>query len=167
MFSDIKTLPGVLRFRLGAALRMEEKVLGILLENTLEAEDDQVKLLFRRHHEQTRGHVAVVLQAFEALEWEADDSPSPAIAGLEKGGKALVRKSAPAVVDAVLLQSAVEVEHHEIAVYENLMSAARAIGRDDVAELLRSNLEQEQQTLAEVRLTLERVAAGPLVTERV
>jgi ferritin-like metal-binding protein YciE len=54
-------------------------------------------------------------------------------------------------VDAILLQAATEVEHHEIGVYENLIINARAMGRDDVVRLLEQNLEQEQHTLEEVK----------------
>ena len=59
----------------------------------------------------------------------------------------------------MILQSAVETEHHEIGVYENLIINARAMGRDDVVALLQQNLEQEQHTLDEVKKAQEQVAA--------
>jgi ferritin-like metal-binding protein YciE len=65
-------------------------------------------------------------------------------------GKANAKKTDKSLIDSVLLQGAVEVEHHEIAVYENLIVNARAMGREDVASLLAQNLEQEQHTLREV-----------------
>jgi ferritin-like metal-binding protein YciE len=54
---------------------------------------------------------------------------------------------------------AAETEHHEIAVYEGLIINARAMGRDDVVDLLQQNLEQEQHTLEEVKSSLEEVVA--------
>ena len=59
----------------------------------------------------------------------------------------------------MILQGAVEVEHHEIGVYENLIINARAMGRDDVVALLQKNIEQEQHTLQEVKQLQEQVAA--------
>ncbi len=44
---------------------------------------------------------------------------------------------------------AIETEHHEIAVYEVLVTNAEARGAPEVAALLRENLEQEKHTLEE------------------
>jgi ferritin-like metal-binding protein YciE len=59
----------------------------------------------------------------------------------------------------VLLQGAVETEHHEIAVYENLIINAQAMGRDDVVSVLRQNLGDEQHTLDEAKRLQAQVAA--------
>jgi ferritin-like metal-binding protein YciE len=50
----------------------------------------------------------------------------------------------------VILAGCAETEHHEIAVYENLIVHANAMGHEDVAGLLQENLDQEQHTLGEV-----------------
>ena len=85
--------------------------------------------------------------------------------------KANAKKTDDAVVDGVLLQGAVETEHHEIAVYENLIINARAMGRDDVVSVLQRNLESELHTLQEVRSLEEQIAATlprhPAVRSRV
>ena len=88
-------------------------------------------------------------KAFAALGWEVDDSPCPAIEGTEKEGKATVKKTDEAVVDDVLLSGAAETEHYEIAIYEGLITHAHAMGKSDVLELVKQNLEQEQHTLEE------------------
>lgn len=160
MFERLNTPQEAYHYKLGATLKMENKVLEILEQNVKEAQDERVQALFRHHHDETRGHVANVEQAFRLLGWEVDDSPCPAIEGLEKEGKANAKKTDDALVDAALLQSAVEVEHHEIGVYENLIINARAMGRDDVAALLRENIEQEQHTLEEVRQLEMQLAAA-------
>jgi ferritin-like metal-binding protein YciE len=53
----------------------------------------------------------------------------------------------------------VEVEHHEIGVYENLISGARAMAREDVAQILGRNLASEQAALDKARHAHDRVAA--------
>lgn len=50
---------------------------------------------------------------------------------------------------------AAETEHHKIAVYEALTAHSEALGRHDVVARLRENLEQEQQTLEEVRRAMQ------------
>lgn len=160
MFEHLNTPAEAFNYKLGATLKMENKVMEILDHNIEEAHDERVKALFRHHQDETRRHVANVEQAFGLLGWEVDDSPCPAIEGLEKEGKANAKKSDDALVDAVLLQGAVEVEHHEIGVYENLIINARAMGREDVVGLLQQNIEQEQHTLEEVRQLESQLAAA-------
>lgn len=53
-----------------------------------------------------------------------------------------------------------ETEHHEIAVYENLIINARAMGDEEAIQLLQQNLEVEQHTLDEVKRSQQQVAAG-------
>jgi ferritin-like metal-binding protein YciE len=160
MFERFTTAEEAYNYKLGATLTMERNVLDILEKNIEEAKDPSVAKLFRHHHEETQGHVRNVEEAFGLFGWDVDDSPCPTIEALEKEGKTMAKKADDAMVDAMLLQGSVEVEHHEIAVYENLIIGARALGRDDVVQVLQRNMEQEQHTLEEVRSALERLAAS-------
>jgi ferritin-like metal-binding protein YciE len=58
----------------------------------------------------------------------------------------------------VLLGGAAETEHLEIALYEDLIVQARAMGEQQVASLLEQNLQQEQHTLQEVKRASEEIA---------
>jgi ferritin-like metal-binding protein YciE len=147
------------QFKLGAALTMEKKILELLEENIAVAQDDQVEQLLRTHQDETRHHVEILEQVFAAFEWEIDDSPCPTIEALDKEAKAMVKKTDASFVDSIILQGAVEVEHHEIAVYTNLILNAKAMGRDDVADLLQQNLRSEEQALEKVVARQEQVAA--------
>jgi ferritin-like metal-binding protein YciE len=162
MFERLNTPQEAYNYKLGAALKMEQTVLDMLGENVEEAQDEHVKALFRHHQDETRQQIVNLEQAFAAFGWDVDTSPCPAIEGLEKEGKANVKKTDDALVDGIILQGAAEVEHHEIGVYENLIINARAMGRDDVVQLLEQNLQQEQHTLQEVRSAgAEAAAAAP------
>jgi ferritin-like metal-binding protein YciE len=160
MFERLNTPQEAYNYKLGATLKMEQKVLDILDASIENAQDEQVATAFRKHRTETEEHIANVEEAFRLLGWEVDDSPCPAIEGLEKEAKANAKKADDALVDAILLQGAVEVEHHEIGVYENLIITARVMGRDDVIAVLARNIASEQQTLAEVKRLLEQVAAA-------
>ncbi|HKV68232.1 MAG TPA: DUF892 family protein, partial [Gaiellales bacterium] len=119
---------------------------------------DDLKRLFREHAEETRQHIANIERSFELLGEDVDDSPCPAIQGLQKEGQATIKKTDDRVVDAVLLASANETEHHEIAVYETLITNADARGATGVSELLRQNLTQEQAALDRVQAFAGRIA---------
>jgi ferritin-like metal-binding protein YciE len=159
MFERLNTPEEAYNYKLGATLTMEEEILGILEDSIESAQDGKVKQLLSEHLEESRSHVANLKSVFDLLGWEVDDSPCPAIEGLRKEAKATVKKSDDAIVDSVILQGALEVEHHEIGVYENLILNARAMGREDVVAILKRNLDSEEEARAKVTALEAEVAA--------
>jgi ferritin-like metal-binding protein YciE len=151
MFERLNTPQELFSFKLGAALTMEQNVLEMLGKLEEEAQRQPLKEQFRHHADETRQQIQNIEKAFQALGEEPDDSPCPAIQGLDKEGKANIRKADDSVVDAVILSGAAETEHHEIAVYESLITQAEEFGEPDVTRLLQQNLEIEQHTLDEVK----------------
>jgi ferritin-like metal-binding protein YciE len=139
---------------------MEHTVLEMLADNAKAARSSDLTDLFRHHQNETRQHIANLEKVFAVFGWEVDDSSCPGVEGIEKEGRANVKKARGAMVDDVLLAGAAETEHYEIAVYEGLISHAHAMGKGDVVDLLTQNLEQEQHTLAEVQQAAERAAAA-------
>lgn len=158
MFERLHTPEETYNWQLGAALKMEKKIVGMLDELIEESHNESIKELFRTHQQETKGQIENIEQAFSALGWEVDESPCPAIEGIEKEGKTTIKKTDDAIVDGVILEGAMETEHHEMAVYENLIINARAMGRDDVAQLMQRNLDQEQHALQKVKTLAEQVA---------
>jgi ferritin-like metal-binding protein YciE len=136
--------------QLGATLTMENTVEEMLGELIDKANDSQLKKQLRHHREETQAQIRNLHQVFEALGEEPDEQPCPAIEGIEKEGQTNLKMTEDALNDAVILAGCAETEHHEIAVYENLIAHADAMGQEDVVALLRENLEQEQHTLGEV-----------------
>jgi ferritin-like metal-binding protein YciE len=159
MFEKLGTPEEIFSFKLGAALTMEKKLVEVLEELEEDAQRAEIKQALREHREETRQHVANVERCFELLGEEIDDSPCPAIEGMAKEGKASIKKTDDSVVDAVILSSATESEHHEIAVYETLITNAEARGASEVAGLLRENLEQEKHALDVARSAMKKIAS--------
>jgi len=158
MFERLNTPEEIFNFKLGSALKMENTVLGMLGDLEENAQRDELKQMFRHHAQETRQQITNIERSFELLGEEADDSPCPAIEGLEKEGKATIKKTDDSVVDAVIIAGACETEHHEIAVYETLVTNAESRGAPEVAQLLRENLEQEQHTLDQLKQTGQRIS---------
>jgi ferritin-like metal-binding protein YciE len=162
MFERFNTPEELFNFKLGSALTMERDIVEMLDSLIEESHGDGLKQVLRTHQAETRGHVGNVEEAFRALGWEVDDSPCPVIGAIDKEGKANIKKSDDSIADLVILGGAMETEHHEIAVYENLIINARSLGHQAVVQLLTRNLEEEQQALQKVRTLAEQVAsAGP------
>ncbi|MGD9735547.1 MAG: DUF892 family protein [Solirubrobacterales bacterium] len=160
MFERLDTPEEAFNYKLGASLKMEETVLEILDASIDKAQDPKVKELLRSRYEESRQHVTNLNEAFGLFGWDVGDSPCPAIEGLQKEAKANVKKSDDAIVDAIILQGCIEVEHHEIGVYENLILGAEAMSREDVVAVLERNLGSEQSALQKVRAELTEVAAS-------
>lgn len=158
MFEHLNTPEELFSFKLGAALKMENTILEMLDELQEHAQREELKQSLERHAQETRQHVANIESAFRLLGEEVDDSPCPAIDGIKSEGKANLKKTEDSLADAVILAGATETEHHEIAVYETLITHAEARGAHEVATLLRENLASEQQTLELVKRTSEEVA---------
>jgi ferritin-like metal-binding protein YciE len=137
---------------------MEQTVLEMLGDLEENAQRSELKQQFRHHAQETEGQIRNLHAAFQALGAEVDDKPCPAIEGLEKEGQALIKMTDEPLVDAVILGGAAETEHHEIAVYEGLITKAEAMGEQDIVALLQENLEQEQHTLEEVKKASQQVA---------
>ena len=115
------------------------------------AQHDQLKQQFRHHADETRQQIENIEQAFRALGEEPDDSPCQVTKALDKQAKADIKMADDSVVDTVILSGAAETEHHEIAVYESLITQAEQLGAPEVVSLLQQNLEVEQHTLDEVK----------------
>jgi ferritin-like metal-binding protein YciE len=160
MFERLNTPQDAYHFELGAALKTEHTMLEMLDKLANTARDDKLKQVFRRHHHETQQQIAHIERIFETFGWEVEQSPAPVADALDKDAKGTIRKLGKALVPAGILQAAVKSEHHQIAVYENLIVAAEALGKDDVVALLRANLEQERRSLDEVAQMLREVTAG-------
>ena len=133
--------------KLGAALTMERTILDMLPQLRENANDTQLEESLRLHYEETQQHVANLERAFEALGAGVDESPCPAIEGLEKEGHATLKMVDDTLNDHVIISGVCETEHHEIAVYEGLIMNAEAMGEQEVVRLLQRNLDSEEATL--------------------
>ena len=158
LFEKLNTPEEIFSFKLGSALSMENTVLDSLQDMQKETNRDEIRALLAQHEDDTRQHIANIEQSFRQLGEEPDDKPDLAMEAIAKEGKATLKKIDDEIVDAGILAAAIDTEHHEIAVYEWLIMHARALGRDDAADLLQQNLEQEQHTLREASQLAEQLA---------
>jgi len=142
--------------KLGAALTMEETVVGMLQELEGKANETELKEQLSHHRDETHGQIKNLTQAFSALGKEPERQPCPVIDGLKTEGEQMLEQTSQQLHDGVILSGCAEVEHHEIAVYDGLITLAEELGEDDIVALLEENLEQEEHTLKEVEKAFEK-----------
>lgn len=157
MLQRLTTPDEASRFKLAAAMKMEEETLKILEAGAKKVKMSQVRELFEQHRVETEGQIRTLREVFDTFGWDVDDAPCPAIEGIRAEAKANAALSDDRVVDAVLLLGALETEHHEIGVYENLITLAKARGNADAVRLLEENLEIERRALEKVKALQEEV----------
>ena len=144
--------------KLGAALKMENTILEMIPQLEEHANNEQLRQALEHHRQETERHVANVERAIQALGEEPNESPCPAIEGLEKEGQSNLKTVDDSLNDHVIVSGVCETEHHEIAVYEGLITHADEMGHEDVVALLQENLEQEEHTLKEVEKATKKQA---------
>jgi ferritin-like metal-binding protein YciE len=145
--ASIETPHELFVHKLGAALTMEETILGMLENLQEEASDPKLQRDLQQHHRETQQQIGNLRQIFNALGEEPEKQSCPAIEGLEQEGKQLLKEVDDSLVDSVILGGVIETEHHEIAVYDGLIIKAEQLDDDDIVALLHENLEQEEGAL--------------------
>lgn len=141
---SLDTMEALLVEQLRDIYYAEKQLVAALPRMAKAASNAELKQAFTDHAGQTAGHVARLEQAFEVLGITARGKKCQAIDGLmQEAAELMAEKGTAAVKDAGIIASAQRVEHYEIAAYGNLKVFADAMGRDDIAALMETTLEEE------------------------
>jgi ferritin-like metal-binding protein YciE len=123
------------------------------LRNTLntmteEATTSQLKEAFQLHAEQTGNHAMVLENVFGLLGVPAEPEPSVGLQGLFDEGWQVIDETekGSAQRDVALIIAAQKVEHYEIACYGSLITLAKTLGHNEIAQLLEPVLAEEKET---------------------
>ena len=109
------------------------------------AEDEELSESIQNHLEETKGHVERLKQIFTQLEEKPTGKHCKGMEGLIEEGKEAIDEDEDAPFgDIMLIGAASRVEHYEIAGYTGVIEMARALGEDDIADLLNQTLEEEE-----------------------
>ncbi len=115
---------------------------------TQEATTDQLKEAFLVHGEQTAGHAQVLENVFGLLGIPPQAEPSVGLQGLFDEGWQVIDETekGSAQRDVALIIAAQKVEHYEIACYGSLITLAKTLGHNEIAQLLEPVLTEEKET---------------------
>ena len=142
---DIKTLEDLFDHGLKDIYYAENQILNALPKLIEAATNPQLKKSLKDHLAETENQVSRLEQIFEMQEQKPKGTKCPGINGLLKEGDDLTGNIADKhVLDAAIIASAQAVENYEITRYGALIAWARQIGRNDFADILEANLEEEK-----------------------
>jgi ferritin-like metal-binding protein YciE len=112
------------------------------------ATTEELKAAIEKHLGETQEQVTRLEEVFGLLGEKAQAKKCDAMEGLLKEGESIVEETEDGSMtrDVGIIMAAQKVEHYEIATYGGLVSLARTLGKDDVADILATTLEEEKQT---------------------
>ena len=139
------TLKSLLIDELRDIYHAERQLVRALPKLAKAATSPDLREALENHLGETEEQVSRLEQAFEMLSEAVKAKPCAGMQGIVEEGSDLIKESDKgAALDAGIIAGAQRAEHYEIAAYGSLMSWARALGHDDVAELLSASLEEEK-----------------------
>ena len=147
---------------LGDLLYAENVLVKALPKLADEATDDKLRAGFEAHLEETKQHVKNVEKAFSKLGEKPSAEKCPAIDGIKAEHDKFMADEDPSqdICNAFLTGAGSRAEHYEIAAYNGAITLANGLGEDDVVELLKKNLADEQKALEKLETVAERLASA-------
>ncbi len=148
--------PGDLfQYELSGIYDGEQRIAQLLGEVAGRVEDTDLAKMLRTHQEETQQQIANLDTCFQLLGSEPQQVTCAAIEGIQREFQAMTAKQpAPEVLAMFILDSAMKVEHYEIATYRGLVDKAMLMEETECAQILQTNLVQEEETAGK----LERVS---------
>src|SRR3984957_16144537 len=115
------------------------------------AKNQDLKLLFTSHLDETKGQVLRLKQVFQLLGEKATGEHCNGMEGvIEEGADALEKDEEGPSFDSGIIGAALRTEHYEIAGYTATIAMANVLGLSDVAALLTENLKEEQKAAEKI-----------------
>lgn len=123
----------------------EKQLVKALPKMAKAATSTDLRSALENHLDETEEHVARLEKAFDLLDETARTKPCAGMQGIvEEGSDVIKEEQKGAALDAAIIASGQRAEHYEMAAYGSLIAWAKAMGHDDVAQLLHQTLDEEK-----------------------
>jgi ferritin-like metal-binding protein YciE len=144
---DIKSLDDLFVHTLQDIYYAEKQIEKSLPDMIDKATNTELTNGFKKHLEETKGQIQRLEEVFRMHGHEPKGVDCPAIDGIIKEANEIISDcDDKEVCDAAMLASAQAVEHYEITRYGTLIAWAKQLGRNDCANVLHKNLDEEKAT---------------------
>ncbi len=151
--ANIKTMDDLFTHTLQDIYYAENKIVKSLPTMIDNATSADLKNGLQAHLVETKTHVQRLEKVFQMLGQSAKSVDCPAIDGiLDEASEVTGDVGDKTVLDAAIIASGQAVEHYEITRYGSLISWAKTLGRNDVADVLTQTLNEEKA--ADQKLTM-------------
>jgi len=124
---------------------MENEIVDNLPSMIEAATSEDLKQALSSHLEETKNQVTRLEQVFEKCDLPRENGACATIDALiDEAGAAPSDIKDKRVLDAAIIASAQQIEHHEISVYGSIIAWAKELGEDECASILAQTLEEEK-----------------------
>ena len=142
---DIQTMDDLLLHGLNDIYYAENQIVKSLPDMIDSATNRDLTAALKAHLGETENQVKRLEQVFKLLGEEPEGTDCPAIDGIiEEAQEIAGEVDDDRVLDAAIIAAAQAVEHYEMTRYGTLIAWAKDLGRDDVAKLLNTTIEEEK-----------------------
>ena len=142
---DIKTMEDLYLHVLQDLYYAENQIKKALPDMIEKATNRELTAAFKAHLGETESQIGRLEQAFQLLGKEPKGTNCPAIDGIIKEANEVAGEcDDKKVLDAALVAAAQAVEHYEITRYGTLISWSEELGREAIAKLLNTSLNEEK-----------------------
>ena len=142
---EVHSLHDVFVHELRDMYNAEQQITKALPKLIKAAESEDLREAFETHLDETHSQIDRLEQAFDLLDEKARGVACDGMSGILSEGRMVLEDGMPGPIrDAALIGAAQRVEHYETAVYGTLIAWAKAMGQNQIADLLTSNLQEEK-----------------------
>jgi ferritin-like metal-binding protein YciE len=142
-----KDLKDLLIHQLRDTLYAENAILKALPKLANAARSDELKGALAVHVDETKKQVERLRKVFKLLGEKPEGVKCPAIEGIIAEGDEVIEEFGDGdALDAGLIASAQAVEHYEIVRYGTMLAWSKQLGLEEVEELLKETLVEEENT---------------------
>ena len=124
----------------------EHRFVAAQQEMHAKATDPALKAGLEKHIAQTQQQIENLHQVYGLLGVDPQRAECGICSGLIGNAQSGLQVEDAALRDCFIGGAATMVEHYEIGVYRGLINGAELMGQSEVAQLLRQNLQQEEET---------------------
>ena len=157
MAEEMNPIEEMLADQLKDLFSAENQIIKALPKMAKNATNEQLRVAFERHLEETRNHVARLEQIAEEMGITLRGKKCKGMEGLLEEGKEVMSEFDDEVLDAAMIGAAQKVEHYEIAAYGTARTHAQMLGMTKAARLLQQTLDEEGRTDKKLTDLAERV----------
>lgn len=125
----------------------EKHLLKALPKFDKAATSPELKKVFQDHLKVTQEQVVRLEKVFELMGKKAQAKKCDAMEGLLKEAESIIEDTEDGTKtrDVALIMAAQKVEHYEIATYGSLVTIAKTLGKNDIADILVQTLNEEKE----------------------
>ena len=152
MAKKMETLEDLFMHELKDVYDAEHQLIEALPKMKAKATDSKLQEAFDKHLGETKNHVKRLEQVFQSMGKSAERKSCQAMKGIIKEAEDMMKEDMSRdVMNAALISLAQKAEHYEITSYGCLATYAELMKQNDVTQLLRENLSEEER--ADAKLT--------------